>query len=117
MPARLWHTIFQARTIARLGVHGRWYSNLTTHLQCPRLPIIRPTLPRVNPSRVNLYSPNSPSGHSSPDRLASVKAAQELESLFPFHVWRLVCVDATYDDVLRQTEAVWRVMQARKIML
>lgn len=41
-------------------------------------------------------------------------AAEELRILFPNHVWRLVCVDAAYEDVLRQKEAVWRVMQASK---
>ena len=41
-------------------------------------------------------------------------AAEELKSLFPFHVWRLVCVDAVYEDVLLQKEAVWRVMQVRE---
>ncbi|CAM9967587.1 unnamed protein product, partial [Ectocarpus sp. 8 AP-2014] len=56
---------------------------------------------------------DSPSGHQSPDRLASIAAAGELKRLFPSHAWRLVCVDATYGDVLGRTEAVWRVMQAR----
>lgn len=41
-------------------------------------------------------------------------AAEELRLLFPLHVWRLVCVDAVYEDVLLQKEAVWRVMQVRK---
>lgn len=41
-------------------------------------------------------------------------AADELRLLFPNHVWRLVCVDAVYEDVLRQKEAVWRVMQVRE---
>ena len=56
--------------------------------------------------------PLSPSGHQSPDRLASIAAVDELKALFPLHVWRLVCVDASYDDVLKQTGAIWRVMQA-----
>ncbi|CAN0330863.1 unnamed protein product [Ectocarpus sp. 12 AP-2014] len=57
---------------------------------------------------------DSPSGHQSPDRLASIAAAGELKRLFPSHAWRLICVDASYGDVLGRTEAVWRVMQARK---
>ncbi|CBJ28319.1 conserved unknown protein [Ectocarpus siliculosus] len=56
---------------------------------------------------------DSPSGHQSPDRLASIAAVGELKRLFPSHAWRLVCVDASYGDVLGRTEAVWRVMQAR----
>ncbi|CAN0391952.1 unnamed protein product, partial [Hapterophycus canaliculatus] len=55
-----------------------------------------------------------PSGHQSPDRLASIAAAEELKRLFPAHNWRLICVDASYEDVLRHAGEVWRVMQARK---
>lgn len=65
------------------------------------------------PPKICPWVPLSPSGHQSPDRLASIVAADELKSLFPSHVWRLVCVDACYDDVLSQAGAVWRVMQAR----
>lgn len=56
--------------------------------------------------------PPSPSGHQSPDRLASIAAAEELKRLFPWHEWRLICVDASYEDVLSHAGEVWRVMQA-----
>ncbi|CAM9435194.1 unnamed protein product, partial [Sphacelaria rigidula] len=55
---------------------------------------------------------DSPSGHTSPDRVASMVAVDELQTLFPFHRWRLLCVDASYEDVLNLAEPVWRVMQA-----
>lgn len=55
----------------------------------------------------------SPSGHASPDRLASMAAVRELQALFPSHAWRLLCVDASYEDVLRHRKVIWRVMQAR----
>ncbi|CAM9789093.1 unnamed protein product [Scytosiphon promiscuus] len=54
---------------------------------------------------------DSPSGHQSPDRLASIAAAEELKRLFPSHDWRLICVDASYEDVLGHSGEVWRVMQ------
>lgn len=38
-------------------------------------------------------------------------AVGELRTLFPDHVWRLVCVDASYDDVISESGNVWRVMQ------
>lgn len=60
-----------------------------------------------------VYVTASPSGHCSPDRVAAIAAAEELKALFPCHEWRLVCVDASYEDVVQQTEAVWRVMQVR----
>ncbi|CAN0398408.1 unnamed protein product, partial [Scytosiphon promiscuus] len=53
------------------------------------------------------------SGHQSPDRLASIAAAEELKWLFPSHDWRLICVDASYEDVLSHSGEVWRVMQVR----
>lgn len=60
--------------------------------------------------------PVSPSGHQSPDRLASIAAAEELKRLFPSREWRLICVDASYEDVLAHTGEVWRVMQARALI-
>eukprot|EP00903_Cladosiphon_okamuranus_P015321 g14154.t1 len=71
----------------------------------------RPAVPKGEAIDLINVCFDSPSGHQSPDRLASIAAVDELKSLFPSHGWRLVCVDASYDDVLSQTGAVWRVMQ------
>ncbi|CAM9361722.1 unnamed protein product [Chrysoparadoxa australica] len=38
-------------------------------------------------------------GHLSPDRMAAIAAVEELAAVFPRHHWRLICIDASYDEV------------------
>ncbi|CAN0040905.1 unnamed protein product, partial [Discosporangium mesarthrocarpum] len=54
---------------------------------------------------------DSPSGHMSPDRLAAVAAVEELSHLYPSHDWRLVCSDSSYEEVVKESPEVWRLMQ------
>lgn len=77
------------------------------------LPVVM-TAPRSASTR--LAFDRSADGNSSPDRVAAYAAASELRFLFPAHLWRLVCVDASYEDVLEVEPAVWRVMQVRDVI-